>query len=124
MLTSPSPQAEASPAVLALIAQGDAANLAENNLNSSKDRNALVALRALIDSKLAAFNEPVTPDVPMDMDVDGGKELDEPEIIAYPSDEELKGQNLDADEGEGENREDAADADEAGDTEMSDEADG
>lgn len=55
MLTSLPSQAEASPSILALIAQGDASNLAENKLESHRDRNALVALRALIDSRLSAF---------------------------------------------------------------------
>lgn len=56
VLTPPS-QSEASPAILALIAQGDSSNIAENKLEASRDKNSLIALRALIDSKLGAFKE-------------------------------------------------------------------
>lgn len=58
MLT-PLSQSEASPAILALIAQGDSSNIAENKLEAPSDKNSLVALRALIDSKLGAFRDKV-----------------------------------------------------------------
>lgn len=91
-------------------------------------------MRALIDSKLAAFNQkPATPELAINVDVDGDKELEEAEVIVYPSDEELDGHNFDADEGEDNRKGEeskagsgkcAADADKDGDTEMSDEVDG
>jgi hypothetical protein len=50
-------QAQAPPAVLALLAQGDADNLAQGTL-SDRDRRTLFAMKAWIDSKLAAMPLP------------------------------------------------------------------
>jgi hypothetical protein len=47
-----------------MIAQGDADNIAMNNLTANKDKNALIALKALIEGRLAALDAvPVVEEV-------------------------------------------------------------
>lgn len=51
-------QAQAPPAVVAMIAQGDADKLAQGNISDDRERNSLLALKALIESKLASHPTP------------------------------------------------------------------
>ena len=48
-------QAQASPAVVAMIAQGDADKLAKGNFSDDRERKSLEAMKAMIESRLATL---------------------------------------------------------------------
>jgi hypothetical protein len=94
-------------------------------LGAAKDRNSLVALRALIDSKLAAFKEAAVEEVVEEVVEEMAVEVVPEEIMSDALDDEDDGGDLvviheDDDElgDEAGERGDAGDVD--GDTEMSD----